>query len=80
MNKVKEIDRAKWEEHNVRELVISCSKDNTISPQEDVTDAMTLMNKTGNSRLMVVEKGKLKGIIAQKDIMGYLSIRMEMER
>jgi Zn-dependent protease len=79
MNKVKEIDRAKWEEHKVRELAMDCSGDNTISPQEDVTDAMTLMNKTGNSRLMVVEKGELRGIIAQKDIMGYLSIRMEME-
>jgi len=29
--------------------------------------------------LMVVESGKLKGIIAQKDIMGYLSIQMEIE-
>jgi CBS domain-containing protein len=40
---------------------------------------LIIIDKTGNSRLMVVEKGKLKGIIAQKDIMGYLSIRMEME-
>lgn len=79
MNKVKGIDRAKWEEHTVRELAVDCSEENTISPREDVTDAMSRMNKTGNSRLMVVESGKLKGIIAQKDIMGYLSIQVEIE-
>ncbi len=79
MNKVKGIDRAKWEEHTVRELAVDCTEENTITPQEDVTEAMSRMNKTGNSRLMVVESGKLRGILAHKDIMGYLSIQMEIE-
>ncbi|MFP4317148.1 MAG: site-2 protease family protein [Desulfovibrionales bacterium] len=79
MSRIKEIDREEWESRNVRELAMNCSEENTVSPEEDVTDAMTRMNRTGNSRLMVVENGKLKGILAQKDIMGYLSTRMEME-
>jgi CBS domain-containing protein len=80
MNRIKEIDRRSWDDHTVRELTMDCSEGNTVAPKEDVTDAMTLMNKTGNSRLMVVEDGRLQGILAQKDIMKYLSIRMEMER
>ena len=75
MNSIKKVDRTSWEERST----IECSEENMVSPQKDVTDAMTIMNKTGNSRLMVVEDGKLHGILAQKDIMRYLSTRMELE-
>jgi len=79
MNRVKEISQDLWPQRQVRELAQDCSEENTISPQEDVTEAMMRMNKSGNSRLMVVENGQLKGIISQKDIIGYISTRMELE-
>jgi Zn-dependent protease len=76
---VGEIDKENWPDINVREITRKCSADNTAAPDEDVVRVMARMNKTGLSRMMVVENGELKGIISLKDIMAYLSARMELE-
>jgi CBS domain-containing protein len=41
--------------------------------------AIDSMNRTGNSRLMVVEKGRLVGIVTLKDLSEVLALRMELE-
>jgi signal-transduction protein with cAMP-binding, CBS, and nucleotidyltransferase domain len=40
--------------------------------------AFSIMGRTGKSRLMVVDNNQLVGIISLKDIMGYLSAKMEL--
>jgi signal-transduction protein with cAMP-binding, CBS, and nucleotidyltransferase domain len=56
-----------------------CSPENTIEPQADAMKAISIMNRTGNSRLMVVEGGHLVGIIALKDLLELLSLKVELE-
>lgn len=74
-----EIDRANWPDILVRETMKECSMQNTVSPDEDVIKVLGKMNQTGLSRMMVVENRELVGIISLKDIMAYLSARMELE-
>lgn len=73
-----EIDRANWPDILVRETMKECSMENTVSPDEDVIKVLGKMNQTGLSRMMVVENQELVGIISLKDIMAYLSARMEL--
>ncbi len=63
----------------VGELARGCSPDNTIGPDEDVLKALSLMQKTGRSRLIVAEGGKLAGVIALKDLMGYIALKLDLE-
>ena len=37
------------------------------------------MNRSGNSRLMVVEDKRLLGIISLKDMLKFLSIKLDLE-
>jgi len=37
------------------------------------------MSRTGNSRLLVVERDNLVGIITLKDMLKYLSLKMELK-
>jgi high-affinity K+ transport system ATPase subunit B len=37
------------------------------------------MNQTGSSRLMVVNDGQLAGVIALKDMMKFLSLKVELD-
>lgn len=37
------------------------------------------MTKSGQSRLMVVEQDRLLGIISVKDLLGFLSAKLDME-
>jgi Zn-dependent protease len=75
---VKEIPQDEWERRTVGESLDQCSSENTIDPGIGALNALSLMGRTKNSRLMVVEGGRLVGIISLKDIMGYLSLKMEL--
>ncbi len=76
---IKKINHDKWENRNVLEITRPCSGENTVSPDEDVTKALSIMNKTSNSRLMVVWDNKLVGIITLKDLLRFLSIKLDLE-
>ena len=79
LDQVKGLPREEWTAHNVGELARGCSPENTIRPDEDVTKALALMQRTGRSRLLVAEGGKLAGIISLKDIMGYIALKLDLE-
>ncbi len=74
-----EIEQKNWQDILVREITRECSPENTVGPDESVVKVLGRMNRSGVSRMMVVENGELKGIISLKDIMASLSARMELE-
>lgn len=77
---VKEIPREEWDEHTVEEIAAPCSDDNTISAETDAMKALSLIHRTQASRLMVVDQtGQLVGILALKDLLQFLSLKMDLE-
>jgi Zn-dependent protease len=79
IDQVKTVARDEWAAHNVGELAQTCSAENTIDPEADVMSALAQMQRTGRSRLLVAEDGKLDGVISLKDIMGYIALKMDLE-
>lgn len=77
---VKEVPREKWSQETVGELVNRGSMENTISPETDAVKALALMNKAGISRLLVVKGAKLVGILTLRDLMKFLSWKVELEK
>jgi Zn-dependent protease len=76
---VKETPRDQWTLRTVGDVASRCSSENTIEPAADALKALSVMSRTGNSRLMVVDDGRLVGIITLKDIMGFLSVKLELD-
>lgn len=76
---VREMPREQWSQHHVDELMVPCSKQNTISPHADAMQALSTMNQTGNSRLLVVEENHLVGIVTLKDMLKFLSLKIDLE-
>jgi Zn-dependent protease/predicted transcriptional regulator len=79
IGQVRTIERDEWERHAVKELMNECSLENAVSPETDASVALSVMSRTGNTRLMVVEDKKLVGIITLKDLLKYLSIKVDFE-
>ena len=77
---LREIPKDEWMTKTVGEIARTCSPENTIAPDTDVIKVLSLMNRTRNSRLMVVEGNKLIGLIALKDIMNFLSIKLDLDK
>jgi Zn-dependent protease/predicted transcriptional regulator len=76
---IKELPKEKWSNSTVRDMLISCDPAIAIGPDDDAVKAMSTMYKSGHSRLMVVEGDKLIGILALKDIMEFLSLKLDLE-
>lgn len=76
---VKAIPRERWPFVAVAEAMSRCSADNTIPPGIDAIAAIQIMNRTGNSRLLVAEGGRLLGIVSLKDMMSFLFLKLELE-
>ena len=76
---IKGIPRKDWSRKTVGEVVLGCSPDNTIDSQADAMEALSLMNRTGSSRIMVTEENRLVGILSLKDMLSFLDLKVELE-
>jgi Zn-dependent protease len=76
---VKEISRDDWDRTGVGRLAHSCSIENTIRSDADAAEALKKMQNSGASRLMVIDDDRLVGVIALKDLLHYLTMKMEFE-
>lgn len=76
---VKEVPRKDWGRRAVGDVVVPCSDENTIDADVDAVRALSRMSRSGNSRLMVTEGERLVGIVALKDMLRLLSLKMDLE-
>ena len=76
---VKEIPREEWERRTVGEIARICTRENSISPDADALEALSIMSKGGHSRLIVVEKDRLIGVISIKDLLAFLALKLDLE-
>jgi CBS domain-containing protein len=76
---VKEVPRDAWNLKTVGVIATPTDRTNTVDIQEDAARVLQLMQGTGNARLMVTRNGRLAGIVALKDLLHILSLKMELE-
>ncbi|MBI2578268.1 MAG: CBS domain-containing protein [Candidatus Aenigmarchaeota archaeon] len=62
---LKKILKSPVRKHMVRDVVV-------VAPEDDIANAVSMMNQRDIERLPVVSKGRLVGIISRKDVMRFL--------
>jgi Zn-dependent protease/CBS domain-containing protein len=78
VKQIASIPREEWTRYTVGAVALPCNEEITIGPEEDANKALEIMNRTGNSRLLVVNGDQLEGIISLKDMLALLSLKMEL--
>lgn len=76
---IKQRPQDTWNSVKVEELMSTCNEGNTISPDADAMEALRLMSREGLSRLMVTENGELRGVVALRDMLSFLTLKLELE-
>ncbi len=76
---VKTVPREAWPYRRVAELMAPCTEENTVDPGMDAIAAMSLMRRTGATRLIVAVGDRLVGIVALKDMLELFSLKMDLE-
>ena len=76
---VRQVPREEWAETNVAEILTDENATHVIEPGAAVWEALGRMNEKNVSRLMVVERGGLRGMLTMRDLMQFLTVRRELE-
>jgi predicted transcriptional regulator len=80
LSQIKAIPKEQWATTKIRQLLTVCTDLNSIGEQADAMDALTKMSQVQVSRLLVLDgSGHLEGIVSLKDMLSYISMKMELE-
>ena len=71
--------REEWDQHTVGEAMTHDLKPITITPDTDALQALGKMQRTGLSRLLVIENDRLVGIVSLKDLLKFFELKLELE-
>jgi Zn-dependent protease/CBS domain-containing protein len=71
--------RDEWQGHTVADVMEHDWKSVSVAPGDDALKALGKMQRTGLSRLLVVEGDHLVGIVSLKDLMRFLHLKLELE-
>jgi CBS domain-containing protein len=71
--------RDEWAKHTVGEALVPEFEELRIAPGTDALDALARMQRTGSSRLVVMDGDRLVGIVSLKDLLGFLDLKLELE-
>ncbi len=76
---LRNMDRAEWDRRTVADIMEACSADNVVTPDTDALEALTKMQRTGRSRLLIARGGQLIGILSLRDLLHFLTLRLELD-
>ncbi len=76
---VSQLPREEWQRQSVGAIAARCTPENSVPPNMDAVDALSRMSRTGASRLLVMENDRLAGILTLKDLLRFLSLKVELE-
>ncbi len=76
---VGKLSRVEWPNKSVADIMEACSPEKTVQADRDAAKALAQMIKTRSSRLLVLEGDRLVGVIVLKDLLKYLSFRIDLE-
>jgi len=79
MNDVKSVPREQWATTTVAKITQPCSAATAIDPDADAMEVLSTMSRTQNSRFLVMEGDCLVGVVTLKDMLRFLSLKLELE-
>ncbi|HVJ55857.1 MAG TPA: site-2 protease family protein [Aliidongia sp.] len=73
------LDRAAWAATAIDSIMSPCAEADLVAPETDAVTALAGMKRSGRSRLWVVDRGRLVGILSLRDMLEFLSVKLELE-
>jgi CBS domain-containing protein len=76
---LKRVPREEWGRRSVASLVVPCGAENAIRSDADALAALAVMRRTGRPRLLVVDDGRLMGLVTLTDLLEFFALKVELE-
>jgi Zn-dependent protease len=79
MHDIKRLPRERWSSTTVSAIMQPCSAATAIDPDMDAMEVLSLMSRTKNTRLLVTEGERLVGVVTLRDLLQFLSVKLDLE-
>lgn len=76
---VRQVPRERWNEVTAGEIAVPPGPETAIEADDEALKALSLMQTSGASRLLVTDRGRLVGIVVLKDLLEVLALKLELE-
>lgn len=77
-DQVRHVPRAEWPFRKVSAVAVPLSNTTTVAPDTQALEALTRMREQRQSRLLVVERGRLAGMVTAQDLLNFLTLKLEL--
>lgn len=77
---IRDLNPSNSAQRRVADVMRPCSPEIIVPPHLDALEALARMQGGRHSRLLVVEQGRLLGVLALSDMLQYLSLKQELDR
>ncbi len=77
--RIKEIPRAEWSRRTAGQIASPCDEHNSIAPGDDAMKTLMWMRRNDISRALVIEGDRLVGVLSLKDLLDFISLKLELE-
>ena len=78
-HEVKDVDRQKWTQLTVGEVMLPLAKLHAVKPGTSLTEALETMGREDINQLPVMSNGQLEGIISRSQVLRLLQTRSELQ-
>lgn len=79
VRQVEDLPKSEWKNRLVADLMRPIEPEQMISPEQDTMTALSRMNQTGQSKLMVVDNNRLVGLLSLKDLLHFFAMKIALE-
>jgi Zn-dependent protease/predicted transcriptional regulator len=76
---VKQMPRSEWNRHSLREITQACSPQNTVTPDTNAANVLSIMSHEGDRGLIVVDDNRVVAFVSPQDLLHFLSAKLELE-
>jgi Zn-dependent protease len=73
------VPRPDWDRHTVGKVMLTDIGAVTVAPTADALEAFRRMSRGGSSCLIVVDAGRLIGLVSLRDLLSFLSLKLDLE-
>jgi Zn-dependent protease/predicted transcriptional regulator len=73
------VPREDWDRHTVAEIMDRDIEKIAVRSDTNAVNALERMQRSGSSRLLVMENDELAGVVSIRDLIDYLDLRLSME-
>ena len=79
LSNLKSTSQADWDRQHVAQIMTPLSPDFVTSSNVPALDALTQMSAEKKTRLLVIDQGRLIGVLVLKDLLDHLTVRLALE-